>query len=168
MTDYTCKWTKIRGNDELIKAPLWKRGGYIGFGLSVIPSVRSFVRHNFFVPAQYLQNSFIEFIQILYVHWYWHALAWDCYTSFSPNFTRVMALYLRRNFVSAWELLDIFSPNFIYTLMLTRSSLHIIFQTYVLELWPLIYAEILFLLNILRTTRHIFTKFYIYIDIDKI
>ena len=44
-------------------------GGYIGFGLSAIPSIPSsvflsilffcqFVCHNFFVSAQYLQNSF--------------------------------------------------------------------------------------------------------------
>ena len=38
----------------------------------------------------------------------------------------------------------------------------IIFRTIVPELWPLIYAEILFLFNILRTTLHIFTKFHIY------
>ena len=31
-----------------------------------------------------------------------------------------------------------------------------------------LYAKILFPLNILRTTQHIFTKFYICIDIDKI
>ena len=30
-------------------------------------SFRPFVRHNF-VSAQYLENSFIKFIQILYVH----------------------------------------------------------------------------------------------------
>ena len=43
----------------------------MGFRLSVIlpvcPSTLSFVHHNL-VPAQYLENSFIEFIQILYVN----------------------------------------------------------------------------------------------------
>ena len=34
-----------------------------------------------------------------------------------------------------------------------------IFPKFVPELWPFIYAKILFLLNILITTIHIFTKF---------
>ena len=56
-------------------------------------------------------------------------------------------------------------PNFVCALVLTLSSLgllHIIFPNFVPEVWPFIYTKILFLLNILRTTRHIFTKFYIY------
>ena len=40
--------------------------------------------------------------------------------------------------------------------------------TFVPESWPLIYAKILFQLNIYRTNRQIFTKFYICIYIDKI
>ena len=40
-------------DDVLFIAPLWKKGGYIGFGLSVIPSVRpsicSFICHNIFL-----------------------------------------------------------------------------------------------------------------------
>ena len=43
-----------------------------------------------------------------------------------------------------------------------------IFRIFVLELWPLIYAKILFPLNILRTNRQNFTKSYICIHIDKI
>ena len=46
-------------------APLWKSGGYIGNGLSVIlsvrPSVHPSVCHNF-VSAQYLEKYFIESI----------------------------------------------------------------------------------------------------------
>ena len=63
------------------------------------------------------------------------------------------------------------SPNFVNALILTRSRfglLHIIFRTFLPELWPLIYAKILFLLNILRTNSQNFTKFCICIDIDKI
>ena len=61
--------------------------------------------------------------------------------------------------------------NFVCALILTWSSfglLHIIFPKFVPELWHFIYAKISFPLNILRTTRHIFTKFYIFMDIDKI
>ena len=50
--------------------------------------------------------------------------------------------------------MDRFSPNFIYAFILTKSSLgllHVIFRTFVPELWPLIYATILFPLNIMRT-----------------
>ena len=46
--------------------------------------------------------------------------------------------------------------------------LAVIFHTFVPVLWPLIYAEISFLFNIiLRTNGQNFTKFYICIHIDK-
>ena len=67
--------------------------------------------------------------------------------------------------------MDRISPNFIYAFILTRSTLgllHIIFCTFVPELWPLIYSKILFPLNILRTNGHILTKLYITIYTDKI
>ena len=54
---------------------------------------------------------------------------------------------------------------------MTRSTLgflHIIFHLFVSEVWPLIYAKILFLFNILRTNGQNFTKFYICIHINKI
>ena len=85
-----------------------------------------------------------------------------------------MALNLHQNFVSAQYLanyMTYFSPNFIYAIILTRSSLgllHVIFRKFVLELWPVIYAKISFLFNILRTNGQTFTKFYICIHIDKI
>ena len=43
-------------------------------------SVCHSVLHNF-VSAQYLENKMIEFHQILYMHWYWQNLGWDCYLS---------------------------------------------------------------------------------------
>ena len=46
--------------------------------------------------------------------------------------------------------------------------MHVIFPTFVPELWPLFYAKISFLFNILRTNGQNFTKFYICIHIDKI
>ena len=91
-------------NIVLIIAPLCKSGGYIEFGLSVISSVRSFVRpfvHHNFVSAQYLENKLIDFHQILYMNLYWHDLVLDGYTSFLHICTRVMAFDLRQNFVSA-------------------------------------------------------------------
>ena len=54
------------------------------------------------------------------------------------------------------EQIDSFLPNFIYALILTTSSLrllHIIFYTFVPELWPLIYTRTsfpLYLENILK------------------
>ena len=68
------------------------------------------------------------------------------------------------------KLID-FHLYFIYAFRLIISSLgllHVILRTYVPELWPLIYAKISYPLNILRTNRRIFNKFYICIDIDKI
>ena len=152
---------------------LKKGWGYIGFGLCVIPSVCSFVRHNF-VSAQYLENNFIEFEQILYMHFYWQDLAWDCYASFFLHLYRSYGPWSTPKFCFrsiSWEQIDRISPNFICAFIFTRSSLgslHIIFPTFVPELWPLIYAKILFLLNILRINLQNFTKFYIYIHIDKI
>ena len=63
------------------------------------------------------------------------------------------------------------SPNFIHAFILARSTLglsHIIFRTFVLELWPLIYSKILFPLNILRTNGQILTKLFIAVYADKI
>ena len=48
-------------------SPTLKKWGLYWIGLSVILSVHVSFRHNF-VSTQYLENSFIEFIQILYVH----------------------------------------------------------------------------------------------------
>ena len=67
--------------------------------------------------------------------------------------------------------MDRISPNFINAFILSRSSfgmLHLIFRSFVPELWPLIYSKILFPLNILRTNGQILTKLYITIYIDKI
>ena len=67
--------------------------------------------------------------------------------------------------------MDGISTNFIYAFILTKfrlGLLHIIFRTFVPELWPLIYGNILFLFNILRTNGQNYTKFYICIHIDKI
>ena len=60
--------------------------------------------------------------------------------------------------------MDRISPNFIYAIILTISTsglLHIIFCSFVLELWPLIYSKISFPLNIWRTNGQILTKLYI-------
>ena len=67
--------------------------------------------------------------------------------------------------------MDRIRPNFVCALILTRSRsgmLIVIFCEFVPELWLLINAKILFLLNILRTNAQNVTKFFIYIDIDNI
>ena len=73
------------------------------------------------------------------MHWYWHDLVWDCYTSFFPNLYQnngpLFTPNIRFRSIS-WELVDIFSPNFIYALILTRSSLgllHVIFLEIVIR-----------------------------------
>ena len=70
---YRClfKYLKFRGfykvfiMPQYINSPALKNGGYIGFGLSIILSLR-----HYFVSAQYLENNLVEFNQILYVHFY--------------------------------------------------------------------------------------------------
>ena len=120
-----------------------------------------------FVSVQYLGNKWTEFHQILYMHSYLQDLRWDCYTSFFAHLYRVMVLDLLQNSVSAqyhenkWTDFD---HNFILLFILTRSTLGlltVIFRTFVLVLWPLIYAKISFQFNILRTNGQNFTKFYI-------
>ena len=67
--------------------------------------------------------------------------------------------------------MDRISPNFIYAIILTRSMsglLHIIFCSFVPELWPLIYSKISLPLNILRTNGQILTKLFIAIYTVKI
>ena len=67
--------------------------------------------------------------------------------------------------------MDRISPNFIYAFILTRSTLgvlHIIFCTFLPELWPLIYSKNWFLLNILRSNGQILTKVYFTIYTDNI
>ena len=131
------------------------------------------LRQNF-VSAQYLENYLIYFHQILYMHLYWQDLAWDCYTSFFGNLYQSHGPLFMPKFCFrsiSWEPNGRISPNFIYAFILVRSSLgllHFFFHIFVPELWPLIYVEISFPLNILRTTWHIFTKLYICIYIDKI
>ena len=108
------------------------------------------------------------------MHWYWHDLAWDCYMSFFPNLYQSYGPWFTPKFCFisiSWEQIDRISTNFIYAFILTRSSLrllHVIFRSFVPELWPLIYAKISFPLNILRTNGQNFTKFYICIHNDKI
>ena len=66
--------------------------------------------------------------------------------------------------------MDRISPILTYAFILTRSTmglLHIIFRTFVPVLWPLIYAKIWFRFNILTNGQN-FTKFYIFIHIDKV
>ena len=96
------------------------------------------LRQNF-VSAQYPENNSKEFNQILYLHWYWHDLAWvsyfriDYFGYFLHICTRVMALDLWQNFVTA-QYLENKLTDFIYALILTRSRsglLHIIFRMFV-------------------------------------
>ena len=90
------------------------------------------------------------------MHSYGQELRWNCYTSFFAHLYQSYSPWFmpKSDFHSiSWEQIDRISPNFIYAFILTRSALGllpIIFCTFVPELWLLIYAKILFPLNILR------------------
>ena len=129
------------------------------------------LRQNF-VSDHYLENKLIEFHQILYSVYIDKIYIGIVTHHFSHICTSVMALDLRQNSFP-FNILRTNGQNFtkFYAFILTRSALgllHIIFCTFVPELWPLIYAKILFPFNILRTNGQNFTKFYICIHIDKI
>ena len=64
---------------------------------------------------------------------------------------------------SFWTSLVCTYIDMIYPGIVTRR-----FWKFVPELWPLVYAKILLLLNILRINWQNFTKFYLCIHIDKI
>ena len=153
-------------------SPSLKKGGGAKLDLGCL-SFHNSASHIYFASAQYFANTFMEFINISYVHFYEHDLAWDCNATFSDIFTRVCLNYTPKFCFRSisWEQIDRFSPKFKYVFILTSSSLvllHVIFRTYVLVLWPLIYAKSSFPFIILRTNWPIFTKFYICIYIDKI
>ena len=124
----------------------------------------SYFRHSVRPSYYFLFSS--EFNEILYVHLYWHVLAWDFYATFfgylcwsyGPWFTP------KFHFCSlSWQQIDRLAPNFIYAFTLTRSSLgllHIIFCIFILKLWSLIYSKISFPLNIWRTNRQIWQTIY--------
>ena len=123
-------------------------GGYIGFGLSVIPSIHRFVCPSVII-CLYGGGGGLYRIWVVC-----HSLHSSVCSSIRHNFF-VSAQYLQNFFYKIYQ-------NFVYALILTLSSLgllHIIFPKFVPELWSFIYAKISFPLNILRTTRHIFTKF---------
>ena len=96
------------------------------------------------VSVQYLENKWTEFHQILHMHSYWQDLGWDCYTSFFAHLYHSYGPWFKPKFrfgSISWEQMDRITPNFIYAFILTRSSLgllHIIFCTFVPQLWPLI------------------------------
>ena len=87
------------------------------------------------------------------MHSSWQDINLDCHTHFLHICTRVLALYLQQNFVSAQYLENKLTEfhQILYAFILTRSSLGllpVIFHSFVPELWPLIYAKNSFLLNI--------------------
>ena len=129
-----------------------------------------------FVSAQYLENKWTDFHQILFMHSYWPDLALDWCMSFFSHLYQSYGPWFTPKFCFrsiSWEQMDRISLNFIYAFILTslRSTLgllQIIFPTFLPELWPLIYAKISFLFNTLITNGQNFTKFYICIHIDEI
>ena len=129
---------------------------YMSFFGNLYQSYGPFLCQNF-VSAQYLENQLVEFHQILYMHLSLQNQACDCYKWFFANLYQSYGPWFTPKFrfrSISWELTDIFSPNFIYAFILTRSSsglLYVIFHVFVPELWPFIYAKILFPLNILST-----------------
>ena len=58
---------KYRGGGKLFSLCPW-------FRHIVISAFRDFD----FGSAQYLENKLMEFDKILYMHWYWQDLGWDC------------------------------------------------------------------------------------------
>ena len=139
-----------------------------------LPELWHLINPKSFISAQYLENKCTDFHKILYMHLLWQDLAWDCYTSFRAYLYQSYGPWFMAKFgfcPISWIQIYRFSPNFIYAFILTRSSLgllHVIFCTFIPELWPLIYTRTSFPLNILRTNSQKLTNLYKCIYIDKI
>ena len=54
-----------------------------------------------FVSAQYLEYKWLDFDQILHMHWYWQNLGKECYTSFSTTLLQNYGPFWHQNFGSA-------------------------------------------------------------------
>ena len=81
------------------------------------------------------------------MHWYWHDLAWDCYTSFSPNLYQSYDPLFSPKFhfrSISWEQMDQIQSNL--------GLLAVIFCKFVREIWPLIGVRITLPLKILRNS----------------
>ena len=78
------------------------------------------------VFAQYLENGWTEFNQILYTHYHWQDLCCYSKASFFANLQRSYSPWLMSEigFCSiSWEWMDRIQPNFVYTWSSTRSIL---------------------------------------------
>ena len=109
-----------------IYSPAFIKGGYIGFGLSVIPSVPcSSSGQNFSFPLN-IFSSFIEIIQILYAFILTRSGLGLSHILFHIFVQELNGPWFRPKFQfhsMSWEQIDRFSPNFIYAFILTRSML---------------------------------------------
>ena len=78
------------------------------------------------VFAQYLENGWTEFDQILYTLYHWQDLCLYCKGSFFTNLQQSYSPWLMSEIVFcsiSWEWIDRIQPNFVYTLSWTRSRL---------------------------------------------
>ena len=101
----------------------------------------------------------------------------ESYSSFSYcTHSSVYQVFWPSGGVVDWFILILLDPRLlgqnsmptVWKVWITLGSLHIIFRTFLPELWPLIYVKISFPLIILRTNRQNFAKFYVCLHIDKV
>ena len=65
---------------------------------SIFNRVMAHDRRQNFVYAQYLVNSFVDFDQILYMHWYWQDVDLDDWTIFFIHFQQSYGPWLKLKF----------------------------------------------------------------------
>ena len=78
------------------------------------------------VFAQYLENGWTEFDQILYTLYHWQDLCLYYKGSFFTNLQQSYSPWLMSEIIFcsiSWEWIDRIQPNFVYTLSRTRSRL---------------------------------------------
>ena len=161
-------WEQIdRISPNFIYAFILTRSSFTRHLCYIYTRVKAFDLCQNFVSAQYLENKFTVFHQILYMHSYWQDLVWDCYTSFFPHLyqsygpwstlKKFSAQYLENKSTEFHQILYMNS----YWQDLARDCYTSFFPNLYQSYGPWFCTKISFLLSFFRTNWQNFTKFFI-------
>ena len=92
---------------------------YTSFFRSSVPELWPLIYARISFPHKYLEIKLTYFHHIVYLHWYWQDLGWDCYKSFFTNMFQSYGPCFTPEFryrSLSWEKMVRFSPNFINAL----------------------------------------------------
>ena len=88
------------------------------------------------VFAQYLENEWTDWDELLYTHYQWQDLSWYSKSLFFANLQQSYGPWLMSEFgfySISWEWIDRIRPNFVYSLALTRAML-VIYKSFFMQI----------------------------------